>query len=132
MAKVIRIHKDKNAQADINAMLNKAIDALPDGNYILVIQKPGQVRTNGQNKLFWMWMAQLEYLTGTPRKVWHDHYISLFVPPTRHGTSDLSTEAMQHLMNQIHADALVEWGIDLPLPDDSDKYYDFVDEFKFK
>lgn len=132
MAKVIRIHKDKNAQADISAMLNKAIDALPDGNYILVIQKPGQVRTNGQNKLFWMWMAQLEYATGTPRKVWHDHYISLFVPPTRHGTSDLSTEAMQQLMNQIHADALVEYGIDLPLPDDSDKYYGFVDEFKFK
>jgi len=132
MGKVIRLDKSTLGGTKLSASLVESIEALPNGQYVILIQKQGFVRTMSQNRLFWMWMAQLEYWSGTPRKVWHDHYVAMFIPPTKHGTSDLSTEAMKHFMNQIHADALTEWGVNLPLPDDTDEFYDFVDEFKFK
>jgi hypothetical protein len=39
---------------------------------------------------------------------------------------------MRHFMNQIQADAMTEWGVTLPLPDDSELYSEFIEEFKFK
>lgn len=132
MGSIVRLDKSTLGGTRLSASLVETIESLPNGRYIIRFEKQGYVRTLSQNRLFWMWMAQLEYWSGTPRKVWHDHYVALFIPPYKHGTSDLSTEAMKHFMNQIHADALTEWGVTLPLPDDSDIFYEFVEEFKFK
>lgn len=136
MGKVIRLEKSPFGSTKLSSSLVEAVDALPCGKYVILIEKQGFARTMSQNRLFWMWMAQLEYWSGTPRRVWHDHYVALFIPPNKHGTSDLSTEAMKHFMNQIHADALTEWGVNLPLPEEDEEnnetFYDFVDEFKFK
>ena len=132
MGKRIRLEKSVIGGTRLSASLVETIDALPNGQYDILIEKRGYVRTLSQNRLFWMWMADLEYWSGTPRKKWHDHFVAMFIPPYKHGTSDLSTEAMKHFMNQVHAECLIEYGVDLPLPDDSDKYYEFVDEYKFK
>lgn len=132
MGKRIRLDKSLFGGARLSASLVETIDALPTGQYDILIEKRGYRRTLGQNRLFWMWMAQLEYWSGATRIEWHDYYVSKFLPPIYHGTSDLSTEAFTHFMEQVHADALIEYGVDLPLPDESDKYYDFVDEFKFR
>lgn len=132
MGRRIRLDKSVIGGARLSASLVETIDELPNGQYDILIEKRGYVRTLSQNRLFWMWMTELEYWSGTPRKKWHDYFVSLFIPPYRNGTSDLSTEAMKHFMNQVHAEALVEWGVELPLPDDSDMFYDFVDEYKFK
>lgn len=132
MGKVIRLEKNAFGATKLSASLVDTIEALPFGKYNIMFEEVHYVRTPSQNRLFWMWMAQLEYWSGTPRKVWHDYYVALFIPPYKHGTSDLSIEAMTHFMEQVHADALTEWGVTLPLPDDSDMFYEFVDEFKFK
>lgn len=129
---MVRLDKSVLGGTKLSASLVETIESLPNGQYTILFEKVGYVRTPSQNRLFWMWMAELEYWSGTPRKVWHDHYVALFIPPYKHGTSDLSVEAMKHFMNQVHADALTEWGVTLPLPDDSDMFYEFVDEFKFK
>lgn len=132
MGKRIRLEKSVIGGTRLSASLVETIDALPNGQYDILIEKRGYVRTLSQNRLFWMWMADLEYWSGTPRKKWHDHFVAMFIPPHKHGTSDLSMEAMTHFMNQVHAECLTEYGVDLPLPDDSDKYYEFVDEYKFR
>ena len=132
MGKRVRLEKSVIGGTRLSASLVETIDALPYGQYDILIEKRGYVRTLSQNRLFWMWMAELEYWSGTPRKKWHDYFVELFIPPYKNGTSDLSIEAMNHFMNQVHAEALTEWGVELPLPDDSDMFYEFVDEYKFK
>ena len=132
MGRRIRLDKSTIGGTRISASLVETIDALPNGQYDILIEKRGYVRSLSQNRLFWMWMTELEYWSGTPRRKWHDYFVEMFIPPYRHGTSDLSTEAMKHFMNQVHAEAQTEWGVTLPLPDDSDEFYEFVDEYKFK
>lgn len=129
----IVIKLDKSARKTrLSESIVDAVESLPDGRYNIYIERRGYVRSVSQNKLFWMWMAQLEYWSGTPRRQWHDHYVAMFLPPDKRGTSELSRDAMSHLMNQIQADVLTEWGLKLPLPDDIDAYNAFVGEFIFK
>lgn len=131
MGVVIKL--DKSARGTrLSESLVDAVESLPEGNYNIYIERRGYVRSVSQNKLFWMWMTQLEYWSGTPRKVWHDYYVAKFLPPGKKGTSGLSRDAMSHFMNQIQADTQTEWGMTLPSPDDIDTYNAFVGEFIFK
>jgi len=47
------------------------------------------------------------------------------------GTSKLNTLQMTDFMNKVKADAAIEFGITLPLPED--RYYsEFVNEYKYR
>ena len=131
MGRVVTLEKSALRGARLSHSLVETIDELPYGKYRIVFEKVGYVRSLSQNKLFWMWMTELEYWSGSSRNEWHDYYCKKFLPPGT-GTSKLSTEAMRHFMNQIQADALTEWNVTLPLPDDSELFSEFIEEYKFK
>lgn len=109
--------------------LKEVVADLPIGTYNIYVTEVGYITTSSQRKLFWMWMTQLEYWSGQSRIDWHDHYVNKFIPPYKHGISDISTRAMTHFMRQVQADATAEYGVILPLPEDSG-YNEFVLEFK--
>ena len=131
MGRVVTLDKSALRGTRLSASLVDTIEQLPNGQYRIIFEKVGYARSLSQNKLFWMWMTDLEYWSGASRNEWHDYYCKKFLPPGV-GTSKLSTEAMRHFMNQIQADALTEWNVTLPLPDDADLFYEFVEEYKFK
>jgi len=108
------------------------IDNLPDGKYNIYIVKKTFVATVPQQRLFWMWMTCLEYWSGESRVKWHDHYCNMFLAPDQRSTRSLTTTAMANFMSQIQADALTEWNVTLPDPDDQEVYNDFIMEYKDK
>lgn len=129
---VVKLTMKKTAKGtSIDKPLSKAVEDLPDGVYNIYISEVGYTTSVPQRKLFWMWMGCLEYETGTERKKWHDYYVKKFLPPEKHGISDISSKAMHHFMEQIKADAATEYGITLPLPSDLD-YNDFILEYKYR
>lgn len=114
----------------VNKSLKEIMDSLPIGTYNLYVTEVGYITSSSQRKLFWMWMAQLEYWSGQSRLDWHDYYVNKFIPPYKHGISDISTRAMTHFLHQIQADASSEYGVILPLPEDRG-YNEFVLEFEY-
>ncbi len=108
------------------------IDNLPDGKYNIYIVKKNQISSVPQRKLFWMWMTYLEYWSGESRVKWHDHYCNLFLAPEDRSIRCLSTAAMSNFMQQIQADALAEWNVNLPSPEDNEAYNEFILEFQNK
>lgn len=123
---------EENRQGNVHRQATiKGCRGPPDGVYNIYISEVGYTTSVPQRKLFWMWMGCLEYETGTERKKWHDYYVKKFLPPEKHGISDISSKAMHHFMEQIKADAATEYGITLPLPSDLD-YNDFILEYKYR
>ena len=108
------------------------IDNLPDGKYNIYIVKKDQISSVPQRKLFWMWMTCLEYWSGESRVKWHDHYCRKFLAPDDRSVRCLSTASMSNFMQHIQADALTEWNVNLPSPEDQDIYNDFIYEFQNK
>ena len=108
------------------------IDSLPDGKYNIYIVKKNFIASVPQQRLFWMWMTCLEYWSGESRVKWHDYYCMKFLAPHQRSTRSLSTAAMSYFMRQIQADALTEWNVSLPSPEDMEIYNEFVMEFKDK
>lgn len=108
------------------------IDNLPDGKYNIYIVKKNQISSVPQRKLFWMWMTYLEYWSGESRVKWHDYYCSLFLAPEDRSVRCLSTVAMSNFMQQIQADALTEWNVNLPSPEENEAYNEFILEFQNK
>ena len=119
----------------INRSIVTMINDLPDGKYRIVIEEQKQLCSVPQRKLRWMWFTFLEKETGTPRKYWHDYFCELFLDDDFISTKDLSSAQMVNFMNQIQADVAIEWGYNLPLPDDKDaheKFNEFVREYQYK
>lgn len=116
----------------LSRSLVETVEKLPEGKYNIYIVKKDYIASIPQNKLFWMWMTLLEYETGESRVKWHDYFLQLFLPPEQRSIRHLSSQALTHLLNQIQAEALVEWNIVLPSPEDKDIYNDFVLEFQNK
>lgn len=105
---------------------------LKNGRYTVTVVPEKKPRSLDQNALMWLWFTCISDETGTPIQVVHDYYCSKFLRrlitwnrTTRtivEGTSKLSKERMSVFMNNVQADALSEFGIRLPLPED--KYYE--------
>ncbi len=108
------------------------IDNLPEGKYSIYIVKKSQALSVPQRKLFWMWMTCLEYWSGESRVKWHDYYCMKLLAPEDRSIRCLSTAAMSNFMQQIQADALTEWNVNLPSPDDQEVYNEFILEFQNK
>ena len=109
--------------------LKEIVNDLPIGTYNIFVTEVGYITTSSQRKLFWMWMGLLEYWSGQPRTDWHDYFVNKFIPPYKHGISDISTRAMTHFMKQIQAECATEYGVALPLPEDKG-YNEFVLEYQ--
>lgn len=108
----------------------KTVEDLPIGTYNIFITDVAYRTSVPQRKLFWMWMGELEYWSGQPRKDWHDYFVNKFIDPDKHGISDISTKAMTHFMQQVQAECSSEFGVTLPLPEDNG-YNEFVMEYQY-
>lgn len=105
---------------------------LKNGRYTVTVAPEKSPRSTDQNALMWLWFTCISNETGTPIQVVHDYYCSKFLRrivnwngtdrTVVEGTSKLSKERMSVFMNNVQADALSEFGIRLPLPED--KYYE--------
>ena len=109
--------------------LKEIVDNLPIGTYNIFVTEVGYITTSSQRKLFWMWMGLLEYWSGQSRIDWHDYFVGKYIPPYKHGISDICTRAMTHFMQQVQAECAAEFGVTLPLPEDNG-YNEFALEFQ--
>nr|DAG54597.1 MAG TPA: Putative HNHc nuclease [Caudoviricetes sp.] len=116
--------------ARLDKSLADALENLPIGRFNIYVTDVAYRTSSPQRKLFWMWMTELENWSGQPRKDWHDYFVGKFIPPDKHGISDISTKAMTHFMLQIQAECASEYGINLPLPEDNG-YNEFVLENQY-
>lgn len=115
--------------AELDRSLVDAINNLPNGHYdVYIVDKDYRVSTP-QLKLFWMWMTYLEKWSGESRVKWHDHYCRSFLPPHKQSTRELSAMQMRDFLDNIQVDALVEYGVLLPSPQ-NDCYNEFVLQYK--
>lgn len=108
------------------------ISLLSNGEYTVTIDKKKKARSFDQNSLMWLWFTCIEDETGTPKQDVHDYYCRAYLMRqvsingrTEYvfgGTSKLSKEKMTIFLDKVRADAELEWGIHLPLPED--KYFE--------
>lgn len=113
--------------------------SLRNGRYTVTISPERQPRSLDQNALMWLWFTCIEHETGVSRQDVHDYYCKRFLRKTIHwndhdeviveGTSKQSKDRMTDFLNQVQSDALTEFGIRLPLPEDL-YFQDFYDTYK--
>lgn len=114
---------------------------LRNGEYTVKIVRKTQPRTVSQNSLMWMWYKCMEESTGQPKEDFHDYYKAKFLarPIAIKGkwvkvvgsTTDLNTLQMSDYLEKVKADAAVEFGITLPLPEDRN-YQSFINYYKIR
>ena len=80
--------------------------------------------------LLFMWFSYLAARTGSTKKQVHDYYCSLFLDENTSSTKEMTNYQLTDFMHQIQADALVEFGVRLPVPEDGDSYHYFLHEYK--
>lgn len=102
--------------------------SLRNGRYVVTIVKEKEPRSIDQNNLMWLWFTCIHEETDQPIQDIHDYYCAKFlrrkidwnykIQTVVEGTSRLSKDRMTEFLNQVQADALSEFGIRLPLPED--------------
>lgn len=138
MAKNIKMTKC-GEQVSFDKEPATVIKTLRNGDYVITIARKKEPRSVEQNALMWLWFTCMEQETGTPKQDIHDYYCQKFlqrdiqwngrVERITEGTSKQTKERMTVFLNQVQADAAVEFGITLPSPED--KYWeDFYNEYK--
>lgn len=120
------------------SQFNQLTMTLPNGNYVMTIEKQHKKRTYPQNRLMWMWFECMAQEFGCDRQTVHDHYCTKFLSYQSNvfgheetvtgGTKNLTTIAMTQFLDKVQADAASEYGIILPNPEDQffaefDAYY---------
>jgi hypothetical protein len=124
------IKKDGKIQYKENLLNNieSCFGIIPNGRYLLSIRKEQEKRSLDQNALMWLWFACIENETGQDKYDVHDHYCSRFLRRTISingqeetvvsGTSKLNTARFSDFLDKVQSDAVSEFGIRLPNPDD--------------
>lgn len=140
MAKVYSLSMTKNGeQVTFDKEPASLFSTLRNGRYTVSVTRAKEPRSIDQNALMWLWFTCIEQETGTPRQDVHDYYCMRFLRRSItwngfernvvEGTSRLTKERMTWFLDQVQADALTEFGIKLPLPED--KYYqEFCETYK--
>ena len=115
-------------QVTFNREPASLFSTLRNGRYIVTIVREKEPRSIEQNNLMWLWFTCIESETGTTKQDVHDYYCSKFLRKTIdwngtvrtivEGTSKLHKDRMKDFLNKVQADALTEFGIRLPLPED--------------
>ena len=148
-AKIIKREGKVEMDKDFQMLLN----LLPNGEYDLKITKHKAKRTLDQNATMWMWLrclgcAMRDY-TGDERwsskdgvNALYEMYCAKFlhtksvnpkgeVVDVVKSSSKLSKAEMSNFLDAIKTDIMVEYGIQLPLPED--KYYsEFAAQYEDK
>jgi hypothetical protein len=130
-------------KADGKVSMDKSFDfmcsLLRNGKYIVKIVRKTEPRSIPQNSLMWMWFKCMEEATGQSKEDFHDYYKRKFL--TRQiaikgrwvdvvgDTKTLNTLQFSEFLEKIKADAAIDFGIMLPLPEDR-MYRDFISEYK--
>jgi len=117
------------------------LSTLRNGRYTVTIERDKDPRSLAQNALMWMWFECITKATGTPKNDVHDYFCAKFLRKRVglyegsdkldgvEGTKHLSKERMTEFLKNIQADAAIELGITLPLPEDQ-YFEDFYNTFK--
>jgi hypothetical protein len=130
-------------KADGKVSMDKSFDfmcsLLRNGKYTVKIVRKTEPRSIPQNSLMWMWFKCMEEATGQSKEDFHDYYKRKFL--TRQiaikgrwvdvvgDTKTLNTLQFSEFLEKIKADAAIDFGIMLPLPEDR-MYRDFISEYK--
>lgn len=140
MAKVYSLSMTKDGeQVTFDKEPASLFSTLRNGRYTVSVTRAKEPRSIDQNSLMWLWFTCIEQETGTPRQDVHDYYCMRFLRRSItwngfernvvEGTSRLTKDRMTWFLDQVQADALTEFGIKLPLPED--KYYqEFCETYK--
>lgn len=116
----------------VNRDLVQMIESLPEGRYRLVIEPYAEPASVPQRRLMFMWFAHIALLTGSTKREVHDYYCEKFLDDFKPSTRGMSNLQLTHFMKQIQADAMVEFNIRLPDPEDKDVYHHFIREYKHR
>lgn len=111
---------------DLIRWLQSALNDLEDGGYILSIDKEKKKRSLDQNALFHMWCGLISKDTGASIMDVKDYFKTKFLIRENSlgggyvvgSTSSLKMKEFAHFLNEVHAEAASEFGINLPLPED--------------
>ena len=127
MAKQIILTK-KDGRLAFDQEPAAVFDLLANGQYVLTIKKMSTKRSIAQNDLMWMWLSCSERETGTSKDDVYMYfckkYLCKVVTIGEHSeriyvtSSKLNTEQMKTFLDHIQQDALNDWGIRLPNPED--------------
>lgn len=138
MGKVITLTKN-GEQVSFDKEPAAVFASLRNGRYTITISREKEPRSIEQNALMWLWFSCIEHETGTPRQDVHDYYCQKFLRRTIcwngtdkmvvEGTSRQNKDRMTTFLNQVQADALTEFGIVLPNPEDR-FFVDFYNTYK--
>ena len=114
---------------------------LRNGEYTVKIVRKTQPRTISHNSLMWMWYKCMEDATAQSKDNFHDYYKAKFLSrqivvrnrwvTVVGSTTDLNTLQMTEYLEKVKADAAVEFGITLPLPQDRN-YQAFVNHYRIR
>lgn len=127
MAKQIILTK-KDGRLAFDQEPAAVFDLLANGQYVLTIKKMSTKRSIAQNDLMWMWLSCIERETGTSKDDVYMYFCKKYlwkvVTIGEHSeriyvtSSKLNTEQMKTFLDHIQQDALNDWGIRLPNPED--------------
>ena len=127
MAKQIILTK-KDGRLAFDQEPAAVFDLLANGQYVLTIKRMSTKRSIAQNDLMWMWLACIERETGTPKDDIYMYYCKKYLckvitigermEKIYNTSSKLNTEQMKTFLDHIQQDALHEFGIRLPDPED--------------
>ena len=130
-----------NGEVKMDKSFDMKCSLLRNGEYTVKIVRKTQPRTISQNSLMWMWYKCMEEVTGQPKDDFHDYYKAKFLArqvaigqrwvTVVGSTTDLNTLQMTNYLEKVKADAAVEFGITLPLPEDK-TYSDFVSHYRIR
>ena len=130
-----------NGKVEMEKSFDYLCSTLRNGTYTLSIKRKTEPRTLSQNRLMWMWFACLEASSGSSKEDWHNYYCDRFlsdyveiggkVRRVVRRTSELTTKQFKDFLDKVQADAAVEEGVVLPLPEDQ-FFADFVDEYRLR
>ncbi|MFV0391127.1 MAG: hypothetical protein ACK5KP_04465 [Paludibacteraceae bacterium] len=113
---------------NLQRQFDSYLQTLKNGEYLLSAKRVTQKRSVNQNNMMWMWFACLSLEVGQDKDDFYDYYREKYLSRTIElngktvkvttGTSKLDTVGMTHFLNQVQADASIEFGVKLPTPED--------------
>lgn len=131
----------RNGVVTMDKSFDLLCSLLRNGEYTVKIVRKTQPRTISQNSLMWMWYKCMEEATGQRKEDIHDYYKAKFlvrqvqignrIANVVGSTAELNTIQMTNFLEKIKADAAVEFGVMLPLPEDL-HYADFVSHYRIR